>query len=91
MARRLITVDKDVTARFTMDGRNPRSVVVISIEEVYPQCARALMRADLWNPEKHIDPKTLPTIGEMMQTIKAGFDGGAYDREWPARAKSTMW
>ena len=87
----IVTVDADVTARFTMDGRHPRSVVVISIDEVYPQCARALMRAELWNPEKHVDPKSLPTIGEMMQTIKAGFDGAAYDKEWPARAKSTMW
>ncbi|MCD2175252.1 pyridoxamine 5'-phosphate oxidase family protein [Rhizobium sp. C4] len=87
----IVTVDPEVTARFTMDGRHPRSVVVIEIREVYSQCARALLRAELWNPEKFRDPKSLPTVGDMLQTIKAGFDGAAYDREWPARARSTMW
>lgn len=87
----IVTVDAEVTGRFVMDGRHPRSVVVITIEEVYPQCARALIRADLWNPDKHHDPKALPTIGAMMQTIKETFDGAAYDRDWPGRAKITMW
>lgn len=89
--RAIVTVDADVTGRFEMEGRHPRSVIVIAIEEVYPQCARALIRSDLWNPDARVDPKTLPTIGEMMQTIKAGFDGAAYDRDWPGRAKATMW
>ncbi len=89
--RAIVTVDAEVTTRFTMDGRHPRSVIVIAIEEVYSQCARALIRSDLWNPQKHRDPSALPSVGEMMQTIKAGFDGAAYDREWPDRARSTMW
>ena len=87
----IVTVDPEVTTRFTMDGRHPRSVVVIAIEEVYSQCARAILRAELWNPEKYRDPKTLPSVGDMLQSIKAGFDGAAYDREWPARARSSMW
>lgn len=87
----IVTVDAEVTTRFTMDGRHPRSVIVIAIEEVYSQCARALIRSDLWNPQKHRDPSALPSVGDMMQTIKAGFDGAAYDREWPDRARSTMW
>jgi uncharacterized protein len=87
----IVTVDPQVTSRFEMDGRHPRSVVVIAIGEVYPQCARALMRAELWNPDRHYDPKDLPSIGDMMKTIKDGFDGEGYDRDWPERAKATMW
>jgi uncharacterized protein len=87
----IVTVDADVTSRFEMDGRHPRSVVVITIGEVYPQCARALMRAELWNPARHHDPEDLPSIGQMMKTIKDGFDGEGYDRAWPERAKATMW
>ncbi|WP_137156263.1 pyridoxamine 5'-phosphate oxidase family protein [Rhizobium sp. FKL33] len=86
-----MVIDEAMTTRFTMDGRHPRSVIVITIEEVYTQCARAVIRADLWNSEKHHDPKSLPTVGQMMQTIKQGFDGEAYDRDWPGRAAKTMW
>jgi PPOX class probable FMN-dependent enzyme len=86
-----LVIDEAMTTRFTMDGKHPRSVIVITIEEVYTQCARAVIRADLWNSDKHLDPKSLPTVGQMMQTIKQGFDGEAYDRDWPGRAANTMW
>jgi hypothetical protein len=86
-----VVIDEAMTLRFTMDGKHPRSVVVIRIEEVYTQCARAVIRADLWNSDKHLDPKSLPTVGQMMATIKQGFDGEAYDRDWPGRAAKTMW
>jgi uncharacterized protein len=89
--RAVVTVDPDITERFEMDGRHPRCVVVISIEEVYSQCARAILRADLWNPEKFKDPKSLPTVGDMLKGVKAGFDGETYDRDWPGRAAKSMW
>lgn len=89
--RASVVIDEAMTSRFTMDGKHPRSVVVIRIEEVYTQCARAVIRADLWNSDKHLDPKSLPTVGQMMATIKQGFDGEAYDRDWPGRAAKTMW
>jgi uncharacterized protein len=87
----VVTVDPLVTARFEMDGRHPRSVVVIEIEEVYSQCARAILRAELWNPEKYRDTRSLPTVGDMLKGVKEGFDGASYDRDWPGRAAKTMW
>jgi PPOX class probable FMN-dependent enzyme len=89
--RASVVIDEAMTTRFTMDGKHPRSVIVIRIDDVYSQCARAVIRADLWNSEKHLDPRSLPTVGQMMQTIKQGFDGDAYDRDWPGRAAKTMW
>ncbi|QRM55694.1 pyridoxamine 5'-phosphate oxidase family protein [Sinorhizobium sp. BG8] len=87
----VVRIDEALTKRFEMDGRHPRSVVVITIEEVYSQCARAVLRADLWNPEKFRNTDCLPTVGQMLASAKAGFDGEAYDREWPGRAAKTMW
>ena len=52
---------------------------------------RAVLRADLWNPEKFADTACLPTVGQMLASAKKGFDGEAYDREWPGRAAKTMW
>jgi predicted pyridoxine 5'-phosphate oxidase superfamily flavin-nucleotide-binding protein len=87
----VVRIDEEITQRFVMDGRHPRSVVVISIEEVYSQCARAVLRADLWNPERFRHTSCLPTVGQMLASAKKGFDGSAYDRDWPGRAAKTMW
>ncbi len=89
--RAVISVEPELLLSFEMDGRHPRSVTVITINEVYFQCARALMRAELWNPERFVDPKDLPTPGTLLKAAKADFDKETYDREWPERAARTMW
>ena len=89
--RAVISVDPALLDSFDMDGKHPRSVTVITIQEVYFQCARALMRAELWNPERFVDPKSLPTPGTLLKSAKADFDKDTYDREWAGRAAKTMW
>jgi uncharacterized protein len=89
--RAIVAIEPELLERFEMDGKHPRSVIVLEIDEVYCQCARALIRSDLWNPANFAAPGTLPTVGEMMREIKDGFDGAAYDRDWPGRAAKTMW
>ncbi|MEM6307803.1 MAG: MSMEG_1061 family FMN-dependent PPOX-type flavoprotein, partial [Pseudomonadota bacterium] len=84
-----LSVDPDLITRFDQKGHNPRSVIVIHITEIYSQCARALMRAQLWAPSD--DAKDLPTMGDILKSQKAGFDAAAYDIEWAARAEKTMW
>jgi hypothetical protein len=87
-----ITTDAELCASFTVDRKPARSVTVMTVESVYFQCARAIVRSELWNPEKHVDPETLPTPGHILAvTSKASIDGEAYDREWPERAKNSMW
>lgn len=90
--RATISVDGDLCASFAMEGRPARSVLVIAIEAVYFQCARAIVRSELWNPARQVDPKSLPTPGDILETTsRQGIDGEAYDAEWPSRAKATMW
>ena len=87
-----IDADPALCESFAVDGQNPRSVIVITIEAVYFQCARALIRSELWNPERHIDPATLPTPGQILARLSNDKVGGPdYDREWPERAKKSMW
>lgn len=87
-----LSVDSDLLASFRMEGKVPRSVIVMTVEEIYFQCARAIVRADLWNPEKRVDPTTLPTPGEILASMSENKVGGeTYDREWPERARQTMW
>ncbi len=89
--RAVISVEPDLLSSFEKDGKQPRSVIIVTIDAVYFQCARAIMRADLWNPEKHAGAGTIPTPGMIMQEIKTGFDGQSYDEEWKGRAKKSMW
>lgn len=89
--RAVVSVEPKLLNSFEMDGRHPRSVVLITIEEAYFQCARAVMRAELWQPERQAAPYDLPSPGEMLKAAKEDFDRETYDREWPARAAKTMW
>ncbi|RUX43223.1 pyridoxamine 5'-phosphate oxidase family protein [Mesorhizobium sp. M4A.F.Ca.ET.050.02.1.1] len=87
-----ITTDAGLCASFSVDGKPARSGTVIAVDSVYFQCARAVVRSELWNPAKHVDPKALPTPGQILEiTSRKNIDGETYDREWPERAKKTMW
>jgi uncharacterized protein len=87
-----VSVDPALLESFAVDGRAPRSVVVVRVTAVYFQCARALLRSDLWNAAKHVDPKTLPSAGEMLANLSDGRVGGEpYDSQWAERAKATLW
>ena len=61
-----LSIDPDLLASFKMEDKAPRSVIVMTVEEIYFQCARAIVRSDLWNPDKRVDPKTLPTPGQIL-------------------------
>lgn len=87
-----ISVDPNLLATFAIDGKEPRCVIVVTVDAIYFQCARAVLRADLWNADKHVDPKSLPSAGTMLAQTSDGRIGGAdYDKAWPARARTSMW
>ena len=90
--RAMLSVDEKLRASFAVEGKAPRSVIVIAVEAVYFQCARAIHRSQLWDPARHVDQKSLPTPGAILASVSANRIGGeTYDREWPERAKKTMW
>ena len=90
--RARIATDPALLESFAMDGKAPRSVIVIAVDAVYFQCARAIVRSDLWNPAKHVDPQSLPSAGQILAALSDNRVGGAeYDRVWPGRAKQTLW
>jgi PPOX class probable FMN-dependent enzyme len=90
--RAFLRNDDDLLASFAVAGKAPRTVIVIAVEAVYFQCARAIVRSDLWNPDKHVDPKSLPTAGQILAELTDRRIGGEeYDRAWPERARKTLW
>ena len=88
--RAWLTDDAGLRARFEKKGRQPATVIVIELAEVYTQCARALMRAGIWTEGDR--SAGLPTPGEILAEMTRGEEGGApYDAAWGARAAETMW
>jgi uncharacterized protein len=87
-----ISVDPSLIGRFPFRGTLPRSVIVVTAEKVYFQCPKALVRSELWNPEKLIDRKALPSTGTIMADITKGKIGGPeYDRAYPERLRATIY
>jgi PPOX class probable FMN-dependent enzyme len=89
--RAAITTDPDLCASFTMEGKVPRSVIVITAERVYTQCAKALVRSHLWDPARFLTEADLPSSGTIMKALEASFDAEAYDRAYPQRLKETIY
>ncbi len=85
-----LTADAGLRTRFDKKGRQPATVIVITIDEIYTQCARALMRAGTWS--RGDESGEVPSVGEILAEMTDGAEGGkAYDEAWGARAEKTMW
>ncbi|HEU4804562.1 MAG TPA: pyridoxamine 5'-phosphate oxidase family protein [Nitrobacter sp.] len=90
--RALVSADPDVLESFRVENKTPRSVIVMTVEEIYFQCARAIIRSHLWDPDRRVDPKSLPTPGQILADMSKDRVGGEdYDRTWLERARQTMW
>src|SRR5262245_11031986 len=80
--RGVITDEAELLAASEVEGSVPRLGILVSIEEAYTQCSKALIRSDLWNPHQHIERSELPSSGEILRSLNdPDFDADAYDRE----------
>ena len=86
-----ISTAPDLLESFEVDGKQPQTVIIVAIETMYFQCARALKRSRLWDPAYHRDPKTLPTAGELVKSVVETFDAATYDTELPGRQARTLY
>jgi hypothetical protein len=78
--RARITTDPSLKELFKTEGKLPISVLVVTIDQVYLHCARALRRSNLWDASRHVDRKSaLPSMGRMLADQIAGYDGAATD------------
>jgi PPOX class probable FMN-dependent enzyme len=76
-----LSIDPDLLASFTVNGKLPCCVIVITVERVFYQCTKAIVRSKLWDPARHVDRARLPTTGAILAAQTAGRLGGAeHDR-----------
>jgi uncharacterized protein len=80
--RAVLARDEQLLAECEVDGKVPKLGILVTIEEAYTQCSKALIRSDLWNAERHIERSELPSSGEILRSIAdPEFDAERYDRE----------
>jgi PPOX class probable FMN-dependent enzyme len=92
MGRATISTDPELCASFTMQGKAPRSVLVIAVEKVFFQCAKAIVRSKLWDPSTQVERGSVPTPGKILAEITDGKLGGPeHDRLAPERIKATIY
>ena len=84
--RGAIVDDPDLLTGSAVDGKVPRLGILVEVEQAYTQCSKAVIRSDLWNPERHIDRSELPRQGEILRSLTTpDFDADEYERERAAR------
>jgi PPOX class probable FMN-dependent enzyme len=89
--RAQISTNPELCASFEMEGKLPRSVIIVTAERVYTQCPKALVRSRLWDAHRHVDEASLPSSGTIMKSLMKDFDGDSYDRNYPQRLRETIY
>jgi uncharacterized protein len=90
--RAQISVDPALAQTFVMNGKTPRAVIVVTVDRIYFQCAKAIVRSKLWDGSRHVDRKSLPSTGAILADLTSGkVDAEAHDRAAPERLKATLY
>lgn len=90
-----IIVDEELCASFSINNKPASSIISISVEKVYFQCQKAIVRSKVWDSESHVSRDELPSVGEMAKELakKHGVEVDAHqvDKEYPERVKKTIY
>ncbi|MBA4209978.1 MAG: phosphohydrolase [Parvibaculum sp.] len=62
-----VTTDPEMMERFVVDGKKPRSVMLIEVREVFFHCTKALKRSGLWDPSKQVPRNAMPSFGQIIR------------------------
>lgn len=90
--RATISTQPELLARFSVENKLPKCVLIIKIESVFFQCARAIHRSKLWQPVADNTKPQLPSAGTILAALtNQKIDGVKYDLDLPERQKTTLY
>jgi predicted pyridoxine 5'-phosphate oxidase superfamily flavin-nucleotide-binding protein len=85
-----ICVEPALLAGFSMQGQPPKCVIEVTVQAVFFQCGRALLRSSLWDPPD--DRPDVPSPGQMLEALTSrDIDGRAYDQALPLRQAGSLY
>lgn len=74
-----ISLDPELMEAHAVDGKLPRSVLLVKVTSAYMHCAKALIRSKLWDPETKVERSVFPTLGQVLADQIAGMDAEQSD------------
>ena len=83
--------DENLKVKFEVKGKRPAAVVVVQLREVYLHCAKAIMRAELWEEASKIDRSLLPSMGQIMKEQIGSVGPAETQEEMVARNKEVLY
>ena len=89
--RARISVDPHLRRRFAVSGNEPKVVIVVSVEQAFQHCPKALVRSDLWRAGGGGRPAGVPTHGEFVAAREPNIDSQAYDTAYAARVPRELY
>ena len=89
--RARISRDPNLKRRFAVDGKEPRIVIVIRVEQAFPHCPKALVRSNLWRAGAESRPQGVPTHGNFAAARTPGMDPDAYNAEYAKRLVTELY
>lgn len=89
--RARISVDPNLKRRFAVDGKEPRTVMVVTVEQAFQHCPKALIRSYLWKAGKDSRPKGVPTLGDFAAARNPGIDSGVFDADYAERVAKDLY
>lgn len=85
-----ITTDPALRAAHVAQGKEPATLLVVSVRELFMQCAKALMRSRLWAGQER--PRAVPSMGELLEGQTPGrVTAAEVDASYPERMRTTMY
>jgi len=79
--RARVVDDPALLEPLAVNGKVPRTGVLVEVEEVFLQCAKALVRSHLWDPGSRIERSSFASMGQMLADQIDGVDAEVFDRE----------
>jgi uncharacterized protein len=83
--RAQISQDAELKRRFAVNGKEPATIMVVTVEETFQHCAKALVRSNLWKAGSHGRPQGVPTLGDFVAARNPGIDSAAFDATYDER------
>jgi PPOX class probable FMN-dependent enzyme len=89
--RARISADAGLRRRFIVNGSEPTTVVIVTVEQAFQHCPRALLRSDLWKAGSGGRPQGVPTMGDFEVARIPGTDSTAFDRAYNQRMPKELY
>ena len=86
-----IVTDPELLAPLAIGGKPPVSALKVTVEEAFLHCAKALIRARIWEPEARVERSRFPTYGQVLADQIAGADAAEIDADSAESAKTDLY